>query len=41
MTVPQKINVIGKLEYSYGATLFFIAKKQQKTILNFIKLILN
>ena len=33
--IPQKINFIGKLEEDYGATTFFIAEKQQKTILYF------
>ena len=32
---PQQINFTGKLEESDGATEFFIAEKQQKTILNF------
>ena len=31
---PQQINFTGKLEEDDGATMFFIAKKQQKTILN-------
>ena len=31
----NKINFIGKLEEDDGATLFVIAAKQQKTILNF------
>ena len=33
-SIPQQINFIGKLEEDDGAT-FFIAEKQQKTILNF------
>ena len=33
--VPQQINFTGKLEEDSGATMFFIAEKQQKTILNF------
>ena len=33
--IPQKINFTGKLEEIDGATMFFIAEKQQKTILNF------
>ena len=31
----SKINFTGKLEENDGATMFFIAKKLQKTILNF------
>ena len=31
---PEQINFTGKLEEDDGATMFFIAKKQQKTILN-------
>ena len=34
MTIPQQINFIGKLEEDNAATMFFIAKKQQKSILN-------
>ena len=34
-SIPQKINVTGKLEKDDSATMFFIAVKQQKTILNF------
>ena len=34
MSIHQKINFIEKLEEDDGAT-FFIAEKQQKTILNF------
>ena len=33
--VPQQINSTGKLEKHDSATMFFIAEKQQKTILNF------
>ena len=33
--IPQQINFIGKLKEDDGATMFFIAKNQQKTILNF------
>ena len=33
-SIPHQINFVGKLEED-GATMFFIAKKQQKTILNF------
>ena len=43
--VPQGINFTGKLEEDKGATIFFIARKQQKTILNcdfrFIKITQN
>ena len=35
MNISQQVNFIGKLEEDDGATLFFIAEKQQKTILNF------
>ena len=34
-SIPQQINFIGKLEADDGATLFFVAEKQQKTILIF------
>ena len=34
-SIPQQINSVGKLEEEDGATMFFIAEKQQKTILNF------
>ena len=34
-SIPQQINFIGKLEEDDGGTMFFIAEKQQKTILNF------
>ena len=33
--IPQQTNYIGKLEKDEGATIFFIAEKQQKAILNF------
>ena len=33
--IPQQTNYIGKLEKDDGATIFFIAEKQQKAILNF------
>ena len=33
--IPQQISFTGKLEKDDGATMLFIAKKQQKTILNF------
>ena len=32
MSSPQQINVIGKLEEDDGATILFIAEKQQKII---------
>ena len=32
--IPQQVNFIGKLEEDDCATMFFIAEKQQKTILN-------
>ena len=35
MSTPQQINFIGKVEENDGATMFFIAEKQQKTIRNF------
>ena len=35
ISIPQKINFTGKLEEDDGATMCFIAEKQQKTILNF------
>ena len=34
-SIPQKINFIGKFGEDDGATIFFIAEKQQKTTLNF------
>ena len=34
ISIPQKINFIGKLEDN-GATMFFVSEKQQNTILNF------
>ena len=34
-SIPQKINFIGKLEENDGATIFLIAEKQYKIILNF------
>ena len=33
--IPQQISFTGKLEKDDGATMLFIAEKQQKTILNF------
>ena len=35
--ISQKINFTEKLEEDDGAAMFFISKKQQKTILNFLK----
>ena len=35
MNIPQQINFTGKLEDDDGATMFFTAEKQQKTILDF------
>ena len=34
-SIPQQINFKEKLEEDTGATMFFIAEKQQNTILNF------
>ena len=34
LNIPQQINFVGKLEEDDGATMFFIAEKQQKSILN-------
>ena len=33
-SIPQQINFTGKLEEDDGATMFFIAEKQQEAILN-------
>ena len=35
MSIPQQISFTEKLEKDNGATIFFIAEKQQKRILNF------
>ena len=35
MSIRQQINFKGKLDEDDGATMFFIAEKQQKTIVNF------
>ena len=35
ISIPQQINSVLKLEEDDGAKMFFIAEKQQKTILNF------
>ena len=32
--IPQHVNFVAKLEKDYGATMFFPAEKQQKTIPN-------
>ena len=32
--IPQQINFVGKLEEDDGTEMFFIAEKQQKTVLN-------
>ena len=34
-TIPQIISFTGKLEENDGVTMFFMAEKHQKTILNF------
>ena len=34
-SIPPKVNFTGELKEEDGATMFFIAEKQQKTILNF------
>ena len=34
-SIPQEIDFVGKLEEDDNATMFFIAEKQHKTILNF------
>ena len=39
--IPQQINFLEKLEEDDGATMFFIAEKQLKTILNFHLVSLN
>ena len=35
MSITQQINFVGRLEEDDAATMFLIAEKQQKTILNF------
>ena len=35
MSIPQQITFVGKIEQDNDATMFFIAEKQQKTILKF------
>ena len=35
MNIPQQMNFTGKLEENDGATMFFIAKMQQKATMNF------
>ena len=34
-SIPQQIDFVGKLEEDDGWTMFFIAEKQEETILNF------
>ena len=34
-SILQQINYVGKLEKDDGATIFFVSKNQEKTILNF------
>ena len=34
-SIPQKIDIVGKLEEDDGATMFVINEKQQKTIVTF------
>ena len=34
-SIPQQINFFGRLEEDDGSAMFFIAKKQQKIVLNF------
>ena len=34
-SISQEINFVGKLEEDNGATMFFIAEKQEKSILSF------
>ena len=36
MRIPQQINFVGKLEEDDGATMFFIAEKQQKQFKKFL-----
>ena len=35
MSIPQQINIVGKLEEDDGARMLFIVEKQQKTILKY------
>ena len=39
--IPQQINFTGKLEKDDGSTMFFIAEKQEKTIVNFFFRFIN
>ena len=32
ISIPQQIKFVGKLEEGYGEAMFFIPKKQQKTL---------
>ena len=34
-SIPQQINFVGRLEEDDNSTMFFIAEKQQKTVLYF------
>ena len=37
-SISQQTNFVGKLEEDDGTAMFFIAEKQQKTVLNFFKI---
>ena len=36
MTIPQQVNFIGKLDEDNDTSIFFVAEKQQETMLNFL-----
>ena len=36
MTIPQQVNFIGKLGQDNDTSMFFVAEKQQETMLNFL-----
>ena len=36
MTIPQQVNFIGKLSEDNDTSMFFVAEKQQETMLNFL-----
>ena len=36
MTIPQQVNFIGKLDEDNDTSMFFVAEKQQETMLNFL-----
>ena len=36
MTIPQQVNFIGKLGEDNDTSMFFVAEKQQETMLNFL-----